>query len=236
MYEVYVRQEQKFSIFHYLTRRLESLAGLMILFGLLMLALYYFDFKELEGANLHGVIWFDMVNSAFVALLVVKIFTTEPLPKMPKMPEIGDNSDDWQKLQEQIGNSKEMVEGINSLTSNVILVWAVVLLLGLILNKQPFYVLGIHSFIWGAMLFAGAYSANRKYGYTRACMRNGFFAVRVEVLHHQLINDEECIGTISAELAELVVEAKAQAYQDTVNDYIEVNNSIIKWLSSKKFK
>lgn len=229
-YATFVGSAQNYDNKHFMTRRLESLAGLMILFGVLVVVLNIRVLKGEENINIEPLIWLDALNFVAMSFLWMRVIS---LPKLPSLKK----SKTWQELEASIKSNKGMVNGANQDITLMVSIWAVVLLCYLLfINSHDYLQVAVHSLVWGVMLFGGAYSANRKYGYTRAFMRNGFYAVKVEVLYYQLIGNQECIDTIWGKLGEMAIDAKAQAYKDTVNDYIEVNNSISKWLSSKKIK
>jgi hypothetical protein len=90
-----------------------------------------------------------------------------------------------------------------------------------------------HGLLWGLLIFVGAYSSNRKYGYTRAFMRYDYYKIKVKILIDELTNNLESIEVIHQKLHIVCIEAKGEAYKDVVGDYIEVNNSALKSLSSK---
>ena len=234
----YSRQEQNYRFNHHLTRRVESIAGLMILFGVLVLSFAAATTNLIENIKPEdspwlstSIIWLDVVNSIFVAMLVVQAFTVE------KVKEYKSKNKTWTEIEDHFGSVRKEVLGACHVTSAITFIWMGFLLLAMIVYNNSVYVLvASHALVWGIILFAASYSSNRKYGYTRAFMRNGFYATKLEVLYKQFISGSESIDKVMAKLAEIAIEAKAQTYKDTVNDYIEVNNSITKWLSSKKVK
>ena len=234
----YSRQEQNYRFNHHVTRRVESIAGLMILFGVLVLSFAAASTNLVENIKPEdspwlntSIIWLDVINSIFVTLLVVQAFTVE------KVKGYQSKNKTWNEIEERFISVRKEVLGACHVTSAITFIWMVSLLLGMVGYNNIVYVLvASHALVWGVILFAAAYSSNRKYGYTRAFMRNGFYATKLEVLYKQFISGSESIDKVMAKLAEIAVEAKAQTYKDTVNDYIEVNNSIAKWLSSKKVK
>jgi len=113
-------------------------------------------------------------------------------------------------------------------------IWLAWLLICIGLNSL--YPQALEFIIWGVVLFVTAYSSNRKYGYTRAFMRNTYYEVKVETLIDALENDLDSIDSIRSTMHQICIEATAQAHKDTVGDYLEVNNAALKWLSSRKTK
>lgn len=216
MHRLYKITSLKHCFGHYLTRRVESMATIMLVFGLMTELSNYFSEKGLNF-QFTQMSWFSYSIFVFVAAYFLADASFEKI----------ESSD-------EIKQAKKKYDSYRSFVDVAVKGWVIWLLTCLVFVDWA--VLMMEFVCWGVLLFIIAYSSNRKYGYTRAFMRNDFYAVKVEVLKDALEHDLDSLDTIRTRLHDICIEAKLQAHKDTVGDYVEVNNAALTWLTNSKSK
>lgn len=221
-YAYFKNLSAKFEVMHHLTRRLASVASLMILFGLLSIAGSFSFIGEIKFALSDRVIlarFFDNQWSleiyCFDLVLLVLLFLVAF----------------FNVIAVQIKSIKiktDLRKRVNGL-----IVWGLALWLFISLLIFNWHELASHLLFWGILIFIGAYSSNRKYGYTRAYSRNRHYAEKSRILYSEKALNLDNDDNIRQKLHALIEQASAEAHKDIVGDYIAYGNSVLKWLSKK---
>lgn len=211
---------------HYLTRRLTSLASFMILFGLLtstasladkMAVHHIISLDTWQFYYQFDIHYFDMLVLGFSSL---SILLSRILARVKNITELS-------TLKAQVDIGKHY-------SNRLIWAFSLSLLPGFFIFSLGEY--ADHLLFWGIFIFVGAYSSNRKYGYTRAFSRNRLYTVKIRLLYSEKALELDVDDNIRQKLHELINEASIQTHKDIVGDYIAYGNSALKWLSSKKLK
>jgi hypothetical protein len=230
-FEKFSKQSKKYSVVHHLTRRLASLASVLVLFGFLVMvgtAKLPGDIQllEVKGPFVKELFGFDWAFNQywFDSLLVISIL----LLFVFNLFFYQIKSDD--SLDKSAGKSA----GRKKLN----MLFLVLMTICFIVSVFIFNWVDIanHALIWGLIIFIASYSSNRKYGYTRGFSRNDYYANKVKILHAEMVLGLDEEANIRLKLHELIEQANAETYRDTVGDYIEYGNSALKWLSARKIK
>ncbi|MBA6336660.1 hypothetical protein H4J57_05530 [Colwellia sp. BRX8-7] len=211
-----------FELPHTLTRRLASIASLMIVFGLLTLAGNFSFIGEIKLTITNQVIMskvcstFEAFNINIFDLLVVLFLLAVSIIKLTL---------------DTINYSRKTKK---SILINCLRVMTVLLILSILTFKWN--ELAPHALFWGLLIFIISYSSNRKYGYTRGYSRNRLYAKKVELLYADKLlgTDTNEDKNIRLQLHELIKKSHEEIHKDIVGDYIEYGNSALKWLSTKK--
>jgi len=231
VYNDFAKRALKFEVPHFLTRRLASIASLMVLFGLLTIAGNFSFIGELKLAITDKAIISELCSSLKpfniylfdfgVIVIISALFLYNLLVKKIEFKDV------LQKHKLKIKTKKFQINLILQL-----------FILGLVSSFLLFKwdLLSFHFLFWGILIFVISYSSNRKYGYTRGFSRNRMYAQKAELLYADKIlnSDEKEDKNLRLQLHELLKKAGEESHKDIVGDYIDYGNSALKWLSTKK--
>jgi hypothetical protein len=208
-----------FELAHTLTRRLASIASLMILFGLLTLVGNFYFLGEIK-LNITNQVIISKVFSTFEGfhINVFDLFVVLSLIIVSIIKLTLDARDG--------SNKSRLLVSLRVMT--------VLLILSTLTFKWN--ELAPHALFWGLLIFIISYSSNRKYGYTRSYSRNRLYAKKVELLYAEKLlgTDTNEDKNLRLQLHELIKKSHEDAHKDIVGDYIGYGNSALKWLSKNK--